>query len=98
MLTKCHRTELYSCSHICLSGQALAWSIVVPFADITKEGRLWRARYPDQVGGDNLEIQRDKLPGSPGWDNAIDQGFGRCPDGHRDTQDGCRWYRRKVTR
>ena len=39
-LTKCHRTELYSCSHICLYGKALAWAIDVPSMGITKEGRL----------------------------------------------------------
>ena len=31
-----------------------------------QRGEVMRARYPDQVGGDNLEIQRDKLPGGPG--------------------------------
>ena len=30
----------YQCSHICLYGKAFAWSIVVPFTSITKEGRL----------------------------------------------------------
>src|SRR3954469_3008484 len=47
----------YPCSHICLYGKALAWAIVVPSTDITTEGGIMHARYPDQVGGDNPDIQ-----------------------------------------
>ena len=31
-----------------------------------QRGEVMHARYPGPVGGDNLEIQRDMLPGSPG--------------------------------
>src|SRR4051812_11767040 len=47
----------YPCNHICLYGKALAWAIVVPSTDITTKGGIMHARYPDQVGGDNPDIQ-----------------------------------------
>ena len=40
-LVRCHRTGLFQCNHVCLSGKALMQSIVVPLAGASNEGRLW---------------------------------------------------------
>src|SRR3954463_14797804 len=46
----------YPCSHICLDGEALTRAIVVLFYGHHQVGEVMHARYPDQVGGDNLDI------------------------------------------
>ena len=56
-----------------------------------QRGEVMHARYPDQVGGDNLDI-KSYLPGSPRLGQYLPHG-GRLPigwpvsGGHRDTQD-----------
>ena len=59
----------YQCSHICLYGKALAWSIVVPFYGYHQRGKVMHARYPGPVGGDSLEIQSFYGTRVPVWDS-----------------------------
>ena len=55
----------YPCTHTCLYGKALAWSIVRLLISITKAGEVMHARYLGPVGGGNLVLQSYMVPGIP---------------------------------
>ena len=67
-LIRCHRTELISAATLACMGRPWLGLSVCSLMRITNKGRLC-ARYPDQVGGDNLEIQSCYYPGVPVWES-----------------------------
>ena len=68
----------YKCSHTRLYGKALARSIGALSYSYHQRGEVMRARYPDQVGGDNLESRFDYMDPVPVWDNVVDHAMVSC--------------------
>ena len=58
------------------------------FCEYHQRGEVMRARYPDQVGGDNLEIQRCYVTRESPFGITVFATWWPVPGGHRDTQDG----------
>ena len=55
----------YQCSHICLYGQALAWSVGMLRYRYHQKGKVTHARYLGPVGGGNLVLRSYMVPGIP---------------------------------